>query len=127
MCDVTPPAHLLLVPDARAAGQARRFLREHDCPAHHSRVLDEAQLLTTELVTNASAHGCPPVTLRVTCDGTPGMVVSVSDGDPQPPVAREASPDETSGRGVALVDLLSDAWGVEPGDAGKTVWFHLRA
>ncbi|MCI2240531.1 ATP-binding protein [Paenibacillus sp. TRM 82003] len=125
MCDVTPAVQRTLAPHAESARQARRFLEENDCPVHHSRVLDEAELLTTELVTNAVAHGGPPITLRVTCDGTPGMAVAVSDGSSEPPVAREASPEATSGRGVALVDLLSDAWGVETADTGKEVWFRL--
>ena len=127
MCDVTPPALLDLSPHPQAAREARRFLEENDCPVHHSRVLDEAQLLATELVTNAVAHGGPPITLRLTCDGTPGMLVAVTDGSPRAPVAQEASTEATSGRGVALVDLLSDAWGVDTGRTGKTVWFHLPA
>ena len=125
MCDVTPPALLELSPHPRAARAARRFLEQEDCPAHHSRVLDEAQLLATELVTNAVAHGGPPITLRLTCDGTPGMLVAVSDGSPRAPVAHEASAQATSVRGLALVDLLNDAWGVDNGEIGKTFLFHL--
>ncbi|GAB7191703.1 hypothetical protein NUM3379_24110 [Kineococcus sp. NUM-3379] len=127
MCDTTPPAHLSLTPHMDSARTARRFLEDNDCPVHHSRVLEEAKLLTTEVVTNAVAHGGPPITVRLTCDGTPGMLVAVSDGSPHVPVRREAAPEATSGRGIALVDLLSDAWGVEVGDVGKTVWFHLPA
>ena len=126
MCDVTPPVRLGLDADLHSAARARRFLEDNDCPAHHSRVLDEAQLLVTELVANAVSHGGPPITLRLTCDATPGMVVAVSDGSPRAPVQRDASAEATSGRGVALVDLLSEAWGVEVGEAGKTVWFRLR-
>ncbi|PPK98332.1 histidine kinase-like protein [Kineococcus xinjiangensis] len=127
MCDVTPPALLALDPHMESARAARRFLEENDCPVHHSRVLEEAKLLVTEVVTNAVAHGGPPITLRLTCDGTPGMLVAVSDGGSEAPVRREAAPEATSGRGIALVDLLSDDWGVDLRETGKTVWFHLPA
>jgi hypothetical protein len=33
---------------------------------------------------------------------------------------------DEGGRGLALVDLLSDAWGIEPEEPGKSVWFRLR-
>ncbi|MFF9122921.1 ATP-binding protein [Streptomyces sp. NPDC014889] len=43
------------------------------------------------------------------------------------PTAREASPEDESGRGLALVETLANDWGAEPrqGGIGKTVWFEL--
>ncbi|GAA4986268.1 ATP-binding protein [Kineococcus glutinatus] len=126
MCDVTAPAELTLPMDAQAPGRARSFLHEADCQVHQSRVLDEAQLLVSELVTNAVVHGAPPVAMRVECDGTAGMTVAVSDGSVQSPIADQAGPDAEHGRGIALVDLLSERWGVDVTEAGKTTWFRLR-
>jgi hypothetical protein len=51
--------------------------------------------------------------------------VRVTDGSPLPPSGRSLTSHEESGRGIALVDLLSEAWGVEPAEPGKAVWFRL--
>ena len=127
MCDSTPSVEVRL-PSSLAAGRhARAALRSAGCLVHRFRLLDEAELLVSELVTNAVVHGAPPVTLSIDCDGTTGLTISVSDGSPRSPVRREAAPEATSGRGVALVDLLSDRWGVDLEHAGKVTWFQLRA
>lgn len=87
--------------------------------------MDEALLLVTELVTNAVRHAGPPVVLEVTCAGVAGLGVRVSDGSRAQPKVELAGDEQESGRGVALVDLLSDAWGIQPNTTGKTVWFVL--
>lgn len=84
------------------------------------------ELLTAELTANAVLHGSPR--LRLELRHAHGEVrVAVEDGSPVEPVRRTVGPDATGGRGVALVDLLSDEWGVQRGADGKTVWFLLRA
>lgn len=125
MCTVTPPAELTLPVDGRAPGQARRFLREASCSPHHAHVLDEAELLVSELVTNAVVHATPPLTVKVECDGT-SLRVAVTDGSDRSPVPRVADADAESGRGIFLVDVISDRWGVAPSDGeGKAVWFVI--
>jgi anti-sigma regulatory factor (Ser/Thr protein kinase) len=113
--------------DLRAPARARQFVREAHCGAHNASVLDEAALLVSELVTNAIRHGAPPLTAEVECVGRQGMEVRVSDGSSEAPSMRLAPIDAESGRGTALVHLLSDAWGVEPTEQGKAVWFRLKA
>ncbi len=126
MCSVTPPAELTLPVDQRAPGVARKFLRETSCQTHHARVMDEAELLVSELVTNAVVHGAPPITVNVECDGSQGLRVAVTDGSDHTPVPREAADDDESGRGIYLVDVISDRWGVAPSRGhGKAVWFTL--
>ncbi len=127
MCSVTPPAEIYLPTTTQAPSTARAFLRTAACLDHNARVLDEAELLVSELTTNAVLHGAPPITVRVECDGSRGLHVSVKDDDPQAPFARSAEDDDESGRGIRLVDVISDRWGVEhrTGD-GKEVWFQLR-
>lgn len=128
MCEVQAPSQTQLPADARAPGLARAFLRAAACEAHHARVVDEAELLVSELVTNAVLHGAPPITMRVECDGSNGLRVSVTDNNPDPAQVRQAGPADESGRGMRLVDVISDAWGVEPRtDVGKDVWFRLRS
>jgi hypothetical protein len=50
--------------------------------------------------------------------------VEVADRNPAQPQLRV--PDETGGRGLRLVDELSDRWGVHGGRPGKTVWFEIQ-
>jgi anti-sigma regulatory factor (Ser/Thr protein kinase) len=127
VCSVTPPSRLTLPMNLQAPRRARDFIRDAHCEAHNASVLDEAALLVSELVTNAVQHGAPPLTTEVECVGTQGMQIRVSDGNPTAPAVHIPSPDAESGRGTALVDLLSDAWGIEPTDHGKAVWFRLKA
>jgi len=126
MCTVSAPVRLSMPMDDHAPGRARLFLAEAHCPAHNTSVLDEATLLVSELVTNAVLHGAPPITLEIECDGAAGMQVRVSDGSEAPPALRHPDDEDEHGRGVVLVDLLSDAWGVDPTPNGKAVWFRLR-
>ncbi|WP_323132101.1 ATP-binding protein [Kineococcus indalonis] len=127
MCENTPAVQTTLPLDPRAAGEARRFLRAAICREHAASVLEGAELLVSELVTNGVRHAAPPITLRVACDGSRGLQVSVSDGEPAGPAPREAHDEAESGRGMSLVDYISDDWGVQPHQDGKTVWFTLSA
>ena len=127
VCEETPEVQTTLPLDPRAAGEARRFLRAAICRAHAASVLDSAELLVSELVGNGVRHAAPPITLRVACDGSSGLQVYVSDGEPSAPAPRQASADAENGRGMTLVDYISDDWGVQPHADGKTVWFTLTA
>jgi anti-sigma regulatory factor (Ser/Thr protein kinase) len=122
---MTPPAQLVLPMDEHAPGLARRFLLETVCEVHLARVVEEAELLVSELITNGIVHGAPPVTLRLTCDAGRALRVEVADASSQPPQVRHPGVEETHGRGVELVDLLSQEWGVTPQDDGKIIWFTL--
>lgn len=125
MCAATPTASLTLPMDAVAAARSRAFVEQAHCRTHAASVLDDARLLISELVSNAVRHGSPPITTEIECRGSAGLHVRVSDAAPGAPVVRDADDDAVSGRGMRLVDLLSSAWGVEPGQAGKAVWFQL--
>jgi anti-sigma regulatory factor (Ser/Thr protein kinase) len=84
-----------------------------------------AQLLTSELVTNALQHGYGTIEMHVSVDPET-LRVEVSDDSPEPPQPMEASPGSTSGRGVMLVEALASDWGVtRHADDGKAVWFAL--
>jgi len=131
---VVLPARLSAVPDARhwvarACGQA--------LPPADRQVVE---LLTSELVANAVLHGRRPPSgedgagedegaVEVHVETAPGAVrVVVRDENPDPPVLRHVGAEATGGRGVALVDALSTAWGYDPlppPGRGKAVWFEL--
>ncbi|MGH3329268.1 MAG: ATP-binding protein [Streptomycetales bacterium] len=85
---------------------------------------DCAVLLVSELVTNAVIHGGGPTLLRLTFDAT--LRVEVRDLSPAAPRLRYAGPDELGGRGLQLVDRLSQCWGWQPQGCGKLVWCELR-
>jgi anti-sigma regulatory factor (Ser/Thr protein kinase) len=127
MCTITADVSCVLEPDARAPSQARQVLRRVACATHNVAVIDAAQLLVSELVTNALQHGRPPITLQVSCIEQQGLRVDVIDSNPDLPVMRDHDVDVAHGRGIALVDMLSDDWGVQPADPGKRVWFRLAA
>jgi anti-sigma regulatory factor (Ser/Thr protein kinase) len=88
--------------------------------------LDVVALLTSELVTNAIRHGLPPVSLRAALRDD-AVTVSVDDGSGQEPVPMDDSAwDASGGRGLHLVESLSDRWGVSLNGVGKRVWFMVR-
>ena len=64
--------------------------------------------------------------MQVECDTTTGLVVRVHDEGPTHPDLHRGGAGEKGGYGIALVDLISDAWGVEPTGHGKAVWFRLH-
>ncbi len=127
MSTTVSTAKLELPASTTAVGRARRFLRSAARARRFAPVLDDAELLVSELVTNGIRYGLPPITLHVVCQGTRSLLVLVSDHSADPPQQCTAGPDAESGRGLMLVDHISDEWGVEPYKDGKTVWFTLTS
>ncbi|GAA0310583.1 ATP-binding protein [Kineococcus aurantiacus] len=123
MCEWYPAAESAVVVDRSAARHARRFLDDHWCVEHASLLRPHAELVVSELVTEAVTHGAPPVLLRVECEGADGVTISVSDRDPNGPRFRTVGPDGVPG--TNLVAVLSDEWGVRTRPGGKTVWSRL--
>jgi anti-sigma regulatory factor (Ser/Thr protein kinase) len=70
-------------------------------------------LLTTELVTNAVRHATGPLGLRL-ARSDEGLLVEVDDRASRLPVVQDLDLDAVSGRGLLLVDKLSDGWGYSP-------------
>ena len=85
-----------------------------------------AQLLASELVANAVVHAMTRVQLDIAISGST-VLISVGDNSAAIPQQQQAfgSPDAVSGRGLALVDRLSSAFGWDRIDEGKRVWFEL--
>ncbi|MEU6928857.1 SpoIIE family protein phosphatase [Streptomyces sp. NPDC046385] len=85
---------------------------------------DEIELVADELMTNALMHtdGGAIVTLRMLPGPERRLRVEVEDRSSALPRRREAGDSGVSGRGLLLVDRLSDLWGVEPRGGGKCVW-----
>lgn len=85
---------------------------------------ETAVLLLTELVTNALRHGEDTIRVRASVRGS-NLRLAVRDTSHRMPTVQSLDPTETSGRGLRLVDALSDDWGVKAHQRGKTVWFDL--
>ncbi|MEE1737769.1 ATP-binding protein [Streptomyces sp. BE147] len=112
--------------DRSAVGEVRRELREFLGRHAVAERIDEAELLTSELVTNALIHTRHGAV--VTATAGPGRIrVEVRDfmSDLPAPYVPNAD-DGTHGRGLILVRSLADAWGVDTQMLGKVVWFELR-
>jgi anti-sigma regulatory factor (Ser/Thr protein kinase) len=108
------------------AGHARRQVAQA-CEGLARDVVEIAQLLTTELVTNAIDHGAGEITLDIT-RASQDLRVDVSDAAPGRPQAAAATPDQTRGRGMLIVESLASSWGITPPSDSrrKSVWFKLR-
>ncbi|MFH8448079.1 PAS domain S-box protein [Streptomyces fungicidicus] len=115
----TLPTRPESVPEGRTF--LSKALAAWDCHAQ----ADDARLLLSELLTNAVQHAQGPVTVHVSRTAAE-LTVEVGDGSSHTPEPRRADEDEESGRGLNLVRVLADSWGVRPTDEGKTTWFTLR-
>ncbi|MFD6490240.1 ATP-binding protein [Streptomyces sp. NPDC060188] len=117
---------------ARSVGRARTLLREQATSWKlPDEVAETAVLLLSELMTNACRHAkvSPGREIWARCALADDRVrVWVTDASDALPAPRNASLDDESGRGLALVAMLADDWGAARREAGigKTVWFELR-
>ncbi|MFF3481717.1 ATP-binding protein [Streptomyces sp. NPDC002701] len=136
---------LRLPHDPRAARVARMTVRAALTGHGMAETLDDVELLTSELVTNAYRHTKGPASLRLTALGDGRLRVGVWDSSPhvpapfdEPPGAgagvRPAPPDAEGGRGLLLLRQCANSWGgwslgdglPGRGGAGKLLWFEVR-
>jgi anti-sigma regulatory factor (Ser/Thr protein kinase) len=111
-----------------APRQARRLLDGALAEWGLGHLADAADLIVSELVTNAFAHGTEPAFLNIYTDreADAGLLfVEVEDAGELMPVEREADRDAVGGRGLQIVAALADDWGYEPVGHGKRVWASL--
>ncbi|GAA3096646.1 ATP-binding protein [Streptomyces rectiviolaceus] len=110
---------LRAVPEVR--GALRELLRSWGRPGRS----EIAELLTSELVTNALVHTDRDAILTATV--RPGRLrVEVRDFvGRRPKLCVPDADGSTHGRGLMLVQSLADAWGVRAHGVGKVVWFEL--
>lgn len=121
-------ASMQLPPEPTAPGRARAFLREELVAwGIDAELVDTAQLCLSEVVTNAVNHAHTPADVRVSLlDGVLTVLVRDrgAEGDVIEPT-REEDPLVVYGRGLMLVEALTDRWGSERDAGGTTVWFAL--
>lgn len=109
---------------ADAPRAARRLVREWLPEDLASEELESAQLLVSELVTNAVVHGRGRVILRAQLDDDRLLVEVIDDGDGFERTVRQRDFDSVGGRGLAIVDVLASRWGIHEGTTH--VWFELE-
>ncbi len=112
-----------LAPEARSVARARELARDQLTDWGLQDLVDTAELLVSELVTNALRHGHGEIRVRLLLDRT--LVCEVWDADLAQPRRRRARDTDEGGRGLQLVGLLSEGWGSRRTPRGKTVWFEL--
>lgn len=110
--------------DPAAVRIAREWLREQ----LHSLYTDldgdlvqDATLTVSELVTNCVRADAHQLTVTLTAHRG-DMVIATTDDAPGVPQRRSPAPETPCGRGLQIVEALTDEWGVSPSDTTKTVW-----
>ncbi|MCX4819769.1 SpoIIE family protein phosphatase [Streptomyces sp. NBC_01142] len=127
---ITARAAASFDPVGRSVAIARAFVRDTLHGWGFSDVVDDAVVLTSELVTNAVVHA--GTSADVLClRSEDGVRVEVADRYPEREVPMQGtgrslgSPDRENGRGLLLCAALASRWGVEYSPTQKQVWFQL--
>ncbi|PNG19099.1 SpoIIE family protein phosphatase [Streptomyces cahuitamycinicus] len=127
---ITARAAASFEPVGRSVASARSFVRDTLQGWGFADIIDDAVVLTSELVTNAVVHaGTSADVLCLRSDD--GVRIEVADRYPEREIPLQAtavnmgSPDREGGRGLQLCAALAGRWGVEYIPTHKTVWFQL--
>jgi len=116
------------LPESLHSPALARSLVRTALPSFPADTLDVAELLVSELATNAVVHAQSMLVVHLEVAGQWARV-SVEDCSFGRPVPEQHEPfdDAVGGRGLWLVDTLADSWGWETTSTGKRVWFELSA
>jgi anti-sigma regulatory factor (Ser/Thr protein kinase) len=108
-----------------AIAAARRFVAA-ELSGVSDDLADDIAVMTSELVTNCVRHTVTDFTVRVERTGRE-VRVEVTDSGGGFPIVRSPDTTEPSGRGLRIVQELSDAFGIQElsDSPGKTVWFAV--
>jgi len=114
--------------DTASPSQARHFVAQTLNAWDLEHLVESATLLVSELVTNGVRHAGTGLRLGMSRTSNGRVRVSVTDWAPRAGVTvRNSTRDSEGGRGLFLVEHLSDGWGSVADDARKTVWFELQS
>ncbi|MFF4314374.1 SpoIIE family protein phosphatase [Streptomyces sp. 900105755] len=109
---------------AEARQHVRELLHDWDSPDQ----VDSAVLLVSEMLTNVLVHTDADALLLAEVAGQAPerrLRVEVTDAGDDLPHKRRPGELASSGRGLVLIEILADAWGVDPRGQGKSTWFEL--
>jgi serine phosphatase RsbU (regulator of sigma subunit)/PAS domain-containing protein len=116
-------ASITLSPQPMSVRSARGFVRSTLLAWGLDTVVDTAELVASELVTNAVRHATGWVGLRLLRGQA--IVCEVTDGSVSSPLLRAPDVFDISGRGVQMVNVLAQRWGTRTVPGGKIVWCEL--
>ncbi|MFF2898237.1 SpoIIE family protein phosphatase [Streptomyces sp. NPDC057966] len=109
--------------DPREVARSRRLVRGKLLDWKLPDAVEAAELMVSELVTNAVKHGrSHHIVLRLVRTGA--LLCEVSDDEPAPATLLDAASHDESGRGLIVVSGLAREWGTSTTAHGKTVWFE---
>lgn len=111
--------------DVLSVGNARHDVERALEGAHLEPFRESARHVVDELVWNVVLHAESPAIIRLTETGAE-VVLEVADTCADLPTPRHPQPDELAGRGLAIVEELTTAWGCRAVAGGKIVWATLR-
>ncbi len=112
------------VPDPTALRSLRRFVGDVLDGWGIARQRDDAQLIASELGTNATRHAASPFRMTLT-RGSKSIILAVRDASVGQPQPRYPDHLDIGGRGLVLVAKVADAWGTTIEPDGKTIWAEL--
>jgi hypothetical protein len=88
-------------------------------------MVEDAQTVASELVTNAVVHAGTAVEVEVRVEDSGSVYLAITDGAPEHPLRARSGTERSTGRGLALVDSLTSEWGVTIHRDRKALWCHL--
>ena len=112
-------------PEAQSAGAARRMVRAFCADHAIDSVADDAELLASEVMTNACRMATGPVTMFLVADDGALLCIISDDSVARLPAVVLSTPTAEAGRGLFVLEQLAGAWGATTTSSGKNVWFRL--
>jgi len=118
---------IVLTRDPSEVANSRRWLRRTLDGQANGPQLNDACLVTSELVTNALRHGLGDVVVHTALCDDGSVQVSVIDWAEEVPQVLSPDPERIGGVGLQLVEAVAESWGVAPFPGGKTVWASIAS
>jgi serine phosphatase RsbU (regulator of sigma subunit)/anti-sigma regulatory factor (Ser/Thr protein kinase) len=112
-----------LTPKLTAARRARSLIRRPLRQWGLAELIPAAELVVSELVTNAVRYAQSKISLRLVLEG--GLFCEVLDDSAAAPRLRQAADDDERGRGLQVVSQVAQRWGTRRTGTGKVVWCEL--
>lgn len=114
------------LPVPKAVPALRRFVAEVLTGWGEESLVDDAVLVTSELATNAIGHARSPFHASVArSDRT--VRITIEDAGPGSATSRVVTSEDSSGRGILIVEVLAERWGIEARPEGKAIWAELAS
>jgi anti-sigma regulatory factor (Ser/Thr protein kinase) len=105
-----------------SVGQVRAFAKRHLVEHGFPQLVEDVQLVASELATNCIVHAQTPFSVTLSC-ADERVMVKVADGSARVAVQVDADLLDFGGRGLTIVSHVSQKWGVTRGPRGsKSVW-----